>query len=67
VFTSEAAFEDIPAVTISGGSSEIGKSFIELVRKLRPEISFCNLSRRGPAMARLKLNPRHVACDFSAL
>jgi hypothetical protein len=66
VFTSEAALKNIPAVTISGGSSGIGKSFIELTRKLRPENSFCNLSRRAPAMDMLKLKPRHVAGIFSA-
>lgn len=61
----EAALKNFSAVIITGGSSGIGKSFIELCGKLRPDLWFCNLSRRAPAMADPKLKLRHVACDLS--
>jgi len=53
------------AVIVTGGSSGIGKSFIELGAKLNPGLQFCNLSRRAPVIkiAGLKLN--HFACDLS--
>src|SRR5665213_1748297 len=61
----ESALSTISAVVITGGSSGIGKSFIELCGRLRPEIAFCNLSRRKPDMGSLKLKLRHVPCDLS--
>jgi short-subunit dehydrogenase len=63
--TPEAALKNFSAVIITGGSSGIGKSFIELCWKLRPDLAFCNLSRREPAMGGMQLNLRHVACDLS--
>lgn len=63
--TPETALKNISAVVITGGSSGIGKSFIELIGKLRPEMAFCNLSRRKPDMGTLQLNLRHIACDLS--
>ena len=50
---------------ITGGSSGIGKSFIELCAKLRPDLAFCNLSRHDPVINIPKLKLRHVACDLS--
>lgn len=56
------------AVVITGGSSGIGKSFINLVGKLNSKLVVCNLSRRAPGnigeinFAR-KLN--HFPCDLS--
>ena len=52
-------------VVITGGSSGIGKSFIELGAKLNAELVFCNLSRRDPAIniSRKRLN--HFPCDLS--
>lgn len=53
------------AVIVTGGSSGIGKSFIERGAKLNPALQFCNLSRSTPAIniSGLKLN--HFACDLS--
>jgi len=61
----EAALKNFSAVVITGGSSGIGKSFIELSGKLCPELSFCNLSRRTPDINTSKLKLRHVACDLT--
>ena len=63
-----AAIKDFRAVVITGGSSGIGKSYIELLAKLCPELAFCNLSRRKPDIINKKLsqlNLRHVPCDLS--
>lgn len=56
------------AVVLTGGSSGIGKSFIEHIGRLCPGTVFCNLSRRDPheensLPAELKL--RHFACDLA--
>src|SRR6202453_2811349 len=61
----EAALRNISAVVITGGSSGIGKSFIELCSRLRPELAFCNLSRRKPDIGQLQLKLRHVTCALS--
>jgi uncharacterized protein len=63
--TPEAALRNFSAVIITGGSSGIGKSFIELCGEHRPDLAFCNLSRREPAIPDKQLNLRHVACDLS--
>lgn len=60
-----AALENFSAVIITGGSSGIGKSFIELTANLRPEMWFCNLSRHAPDIKNEKLNLRHVPCNFA--
>lgn len=60
-----AALKNLSAVIITGGSSGIGKSFIELCANLRPEVQFCNLSRHAPDIKNEKLNLRHIACDFA--
>lgn len=52
------------AVVVTGGSSGIGKSFIELSGKLNPSLRFCNLSRREPVINVPKLKLRHIACDL---
>lgn len=62
------ALQPFAAVVLTGGSSGIGKSFIELIRKLKPDLVVCNLSRRDPgdffsAADRKFLN--HFACDLS--
>lgn len=56
------------AVVVTGGSSGIGKSFIEVCGRLNPELVFCNLSRRSPEEknaygAAKRLN--HFPCDLS--
>jgi len=63
--TPDAALNSFSAVIITGGSSGIGKSFIELCSKMRPGLAFCNLSRRAPVITGTQLNLRHVACDLS--
>jgi short-subunit dehydrogenase len=53
------------SVVITGGSSGIGKSFIELCAKLNPELVVCNLSRRTPLINNDKLKLRHFPCDLA--
>jgi short-subunit dehydrogenase len=62
------ALQPFSAVLLTGGSSGIGKSFIQLCGTLKPDLQFCNLSRRAPDEnilpgARKTLN--HFACDVS--
>ena len=62
------ALQPFSAVILTGGSSGIGKSFIQLGGNLKPDLIFCNLSRRPPpenisAYAAKKLN--HFSCDLS--
>ena len=62
------ALQPFSAVIVTGGSSGIGKSFIQLGLKLKPDLIFCNLSRRSPAKnispnAAERLN--HFSCDLS--
>ena len=56
------------AVLVTGGSSGIGKSFIEACGKLNPRLLICNLSRRSPPEkifpdAEKRLN--HFPCDLA--
>jgi short-subunit dehydrogenase len=53
------------AVVVTGGSSGIGKSFIELLAGLKPDLVFCNLSRRKPDINIGELNLRHFPCDLA--
>lgn len=53
------------SVVITGGSSGIGKSFIELCAKLKPDLVFCNLTRRAPLINLSELKLRHFPCDLS--
>jgi uncharacterized protein len=55
VLSLSEALQPFSAVVVTGGSSGIGKSFIELGRKLGPKLIFCNLSRRPP--------PENIFCD----
>jgi short-subunit dehydrogenase len=59
------ALSSFSAVVITGGSSGIGKSFIELMGKLKPELVFCNLSRRAPAINSFPERLNHFAADLS--
>jgi len=58
------ALQTFSAVVITGGSSGIGKSFIELGAKLRSDLRFCNLSRTAPVIKNEQLNLCHLACDL---
>jgi short-subunit dehydrogenase len=60
------ALQTFSAVVITGGSSGIGKSFIELAGKLQPGLRFCNLSRTAPLIKEHELNLCHIGCDLSA-
>jgi len=53
------------SVVVTGGSSGIGKSFIELLAKLKPSLTFCNLSRRKPDINVPELKLRHFPCDLA--
>jgi uncharacterized protein len=60
------ALDSFSSVVVTGGSSGIGKSFIELAAKLKPELQFCNLSRRAPLIKNSeKLKLRHIPCDLA--
>src|SRR4051812_42518957 len=59
------ALQSFSAVIVTGGSSGIGKSFIELVGKLNPGLCFCNLSRRAPDIKNIPLKLNHLGCDLS--
>jgi short-subunit dehydrogenase len=50
---------------LTGGSSGIGKSFIELALKLNPQLRVCNLSRRSPAKNNFHERLNHFPCDLS--
>ena len=63
--TPREALRPFASVVVTGGSSGIGKSFIEQCGRLRPELRFCNLSRSAPDIKEEKLNLRHVSCDLS--
>uniref|UniRef100_UPI0039C91BBA SDR family NAD(P)-dependent oxidoreductase n=1 Tax=Horticoccus sp. 23ND18S-11 TaxID=3391832 RepID=UPI0039C91BBA len=62
------ALQPFSAVVVTGGSSGIGKSIIRLGRTVRPDLVFCNLSRRPPV---LNISPNagkylnHFPCDLS--
>lgn len=59
------ALQTFSAVVVTGGSSGIGKSFIELCGTLRPELVFCNLSRTAPVIKSSQLKLSHIGCDLS--
>ena len=61
------ALSPFSAVVLTGGSSGIGKSFIELMGTLKRELIFCNisrleLSRKISGFQELNLN--HFPCDL---
>lgn len=52
-------------IVITGGSSGIGKAFIERIHDVHPSAVICNLSRREPELFLSQLKLRHVPCDLS--
>ncbi len=52
-------------IIVTGGSSGIGKAFIEHAWRLNPEVVICNLSRREPVEFLGKLNARQVTVDLA--
>ena len=59
------ALHSFSAVIVTGGSSGIGKSFIERAAKLNPALLFCNLSRSAPVINISGLRLNHFPCDLS--
>jgi short-subunit dehydrogenase len=59
------ALKNFSAVIVTGGSSGIGKSFIERCTALNPALRFCNLSRRVPVINLSELKLRHFPCDLA--
>ncbi|MBI5380373.1 MAG: SDR family NAD(P)-dependent oxidoreductase [Opitutae bacterium] len=53
------------ALVVTGGSSGLGKSFIEHVGKLHPNCRIFNLSRRPPERTVPDLILRHWPCDLA--
>ena len=66
--TLRATLQPFSAVVVTGGSSGIGKSFIGLIRSLRPDLPVGNLSRRDPQdFFRVEGSGKweHFPCDLS--
>lgn len=59
------ALEGVRLVLVTGGSSGIGKSFIESIRKVGPEVVICNLSRSDPGPIFGSAHLIHRSCDLS--
>jgi short-subunit dehydrogenase len=59
------ALQPFSSVIVTGGSSGIGKSFIELGQRLNTNLLFCNLSRRAPAKNIPDAGLRHFPCDLA--
>jgi short-subunit dehydrogenase len=52
-------------IIVTGGSSGIGKAFIEQINGMNRAALICNLSRREPEFKLSELKLRHVPCDLS--
>ncbi|MEI6862347.1 MAG: SDR family NAD(P)-dependent oxidoreductase [Verrucomicrobiota bacterium] len=52
------------AVIVTGGSSGLGKAFIEHAAKLHPAARICNLSRNKPDIILAEHRLRHITCDL---
>lgn len=52
-------------IIVTGGSSGIGKAFIEHIRRVDTDVLICNLSRREPDTFYGQLNSRHIPCDLA--
>jgi hypothetical protein len=59
------SLHEFSAIILTGGSSGIGKSFIELCSKLHPKVIVCNLSRRIPETKLEGIRLHHFSCDLS--
>lgn len=64
----ETLFHGYRALVVTGGSSGIGKTFIEHAYRLNHGLRIINLSRRNPEgdfLALEGVNLRHISCDFT--
>jgi short-subunit dehydrogenase len=61
----ENALAPFGAAIVTGGSSGIGRAFIELYGKARPGGVVCNLSRRKPEVNERGVELLHVPCDLA--
>jgi short-subunit dehydrogenase len=59
------ALQSYSAVILTGGSSGIGKSFIELSQTLNADLLICNLSRRAPQKNISDDRLRHFPTDLT--
>src|SRR3954464_3451577 len=59
------ALQPFSSVVVTGGSSGIGKSFIELGLTLNAQLLVCNLSRRAPEKIIPDAALRHFPCDLA--
>jgi short-subunit dehydrogenase len=59
------ALDTYSVLILTGGSSGIGKSFIQLSANLKADLVFCNLSRRDPGVIIEEKRLNHFACDVS--
>jgi len=64
MLTIRQALDPFSVVIVTGGSSGIGKSFIELSGQRKPELRFCNLSRTVPLIKLGELKLCHIPCDL---
>jgi uncharacterized protein len=63
--TTRELLSEYAVIIVTGGSSGIGKAFIEHVTRLNSRVVICNLSRRRPDGFSGQLNLRHVPVDLS--
>jgi len=63
--TTREMLSEYAVIIVTGGSSGIGKAFIEHVTKLDSRVVICNLSRRQPDGFIGQLNLRHVPVDLT--
>ena len=58
------ALSSYAVIIVTGGSSGIGKAFIERIHVMNRNVVICNLSRREPVINMSQLKLRHVPCDL---